>query len=102
MKLRRISHDIEKELKDPEFAKVYNEELIRLDLAHRLAQVREKAHMSQTMVAKKMGVSPQVVSRIEAGNLNLTVGTIFRYAQSVGSDLIFSLKPTRGIRGTHT
>ena len=91
MKLRKVSHDIEKELKNPAFAKVYNEELIRLELAHKLAQTREKAHLSQTVVAKRMGVSPQLVSRIETGNLNLTVGTIFRYAKSIGSELIFSL-----------
>ena len=93
MKLKKVSHDIEKELKNPEFARVYNEELIRLELAHQLAHSREKAHLSQTIVAKRMGVSPQLVSRIESGNLNLTVGTIFRYAKSVGSELIFSLKP---------
>ena len=93
MKLKKVSHDIEKELKNSEFAKVYNEELIRLELAHKLAQTREKAHLSQTIVAKRMGVSPQLVSRIETGNLNLTVGTIFRYAKSVGSDLVFSLRP---------
>ena len=95
MKLKKISHDIERELKSPQFSKIYNEELIRLELAHRLAQTREKAHLSQTIVAKRMGVSPQVVSRIEAGNLNLTLGTIFRYAKSVGSDLVFSLRPAR-------
>ena len=93
MKLKKVSHDIEKELKNPEFAKVYNEELIRLELSHKLAQTREKAHLSQTVVAKRMGVSPQLVSRIESGHLNLTVGTMFRYAKSVGSELIFSLKP---------
>jgi len=95
LKLRNISNDIQRELKNPEFAKIYNEELIRLELAHRLAKTREKAHLSQTMVAKRMGVSPQLVSRIEAGNLNLTIGTIFRYAKSVGSELSFSLKPVK-------
>ena len=95
MKLRKISHDIERELKNPEFAKTYNEELIRLELAHRLVQTREKAHLSQTVVAKKMGVSPQAISRIETGNLNLTIGTIVRYAKSVGSELSFSLKPAK-------
>ena len=92
MKLKKVSHDIEKGLKNPEFAKIYNEELIRLELAHQLAQTREKAHLSQTTVAKRMGVSPQLVSRIETGNLNLTVGTVFRYAKSIGSELVFSLK----------
>ena len=93
IKLKKVSHDIKKELKNPEFSKIYNEELIRLELAHQLAQTREKAHLSQTVVAKRMGVTPQLVSRIETGNLNLTVGTIFRYAKSIGSELVFSLKP---------
>ena len=93
MKLRKVSHDIEKELKNPEFAKLYNEELMRLELAHKLAETREKAHLSQTVVAKRMGVSPQLISRIEMGSLNLTIGTIFRYAKSVGSEFVFSLRP---------
>lgn len=94
MKLKRVSNDIDKELKNPEFAKAYNEELLKLELAHKLAHTREKAHLSQTVVAKRMGVSPQLVSRIEKGNLNLTLGTIFRYAKSIGSELVFSLKPS--------
>lgn len=98
MKLKRVSRDIEKELKNPEFSKVYNEELLRLELAHKLAETREKAHLSQTIVAKRMGVSPQLVSRIETGNLNLTLGTIFRYAKSIGSELVFSLKPKSTFR----
>lgn len=95
MKLKKVSHDIDRELKDPEFAATYNEELIRLELAHRLAQTRVKAHLSQTMVAKRMKVSPQLISRIEAGSLNLTIGTIVRYAKSVGSELSFSLKASK-------
>ena len=93
MKLRKVSNDIQRELKDPEFLKIYNEELMRLELAHKLAQTRRRAHLSQTVVAKKMGVSPQVVSRIEAGSLNLTVGTILRYAKSIGSKFVYSFEP---------
>ena len=93
MKFKNILKNIKKELKNPRFEKKYNEELLRLELAQKLAQMREKAHLSQTAIAKKMGVTPQVVSRIEGGTLNLTLGTIFSYAKSVGSELVFSLKP---------
>lgn len=93
MKLKKVSQDIDRELKNLKFERVYNEELMKLELAQRLAQRREEAHLSQTFVAKKMGVSPQVVSRIETGNLNLTLETIFRYAKSIGSELVFSLRP---------
>lgn len=95
LKLKNASHDIRRELRNPKFKKIYNKELNQLELAHSLTQTREKAHLSQTVVAKRMGVSPQLVSRIEAGNLNLTIGTIFRYAKSVGSELNFSLKPVK-------
>ena len=98
MRLKRVSDDIKRELKNPEFARAFNEELTRLRFAHQLAETREKAHLTQTAVAKKMGVSPQVVSRIEGGSLNLTLRTIFKYARSVGSELAFSLRPSRSGR----
>lgn len=83
MKMTKVSDVLRQKMKRRSFAKMFNEERMKLEIAHQLAEARQKHHFSQTMVAKKMGVAPQVVSRMEKGSLNLTLRSIFKYARSI-------------------
>lgn len=57
-------------------------------LGHRLAQLREAAGLSQTALAKRMGVSQPRVSQLELGDIALMeVGTIHRYITALGGQL---------------
>ncbi|EWM14313.1 helix-turn-helix domain-containing protein [Kutzneria sp. 744] len=57
-------------------------------LGFRLGQLREQARVTQTELARRMGVSQPRVSQLEQGDLNqLTVDTVRRYAEALGGQL---------------
>jgi HTH-type transcriptional regulator / antitoxin HipB len=95
MKLKKVMPEIERELKNPKFGRVYYEQLMRLEIARQLILTREKAGLTQTQIAKKMGVSPQLISRIEGGSLNLTLATLYKYARSLDSEFTVSIRPKK-------
>lgn len=53
--------------KDSEFPRLVAEATARRKLGRRLAALRERKKLSQTSIAARMGTSPSVVSRFEAG-----------------------------------
>lgn len=59
---------------------VADDELIR-----DLVELREREGLSQADVARRMGVDPSAVSRIETGTRDLRQSTLRRYAYAVGA-----------------
>ena len=55
----------------------------RRKFARRLAKLREKKALSQTVVAARMGTSASVVSKLEAGG-DVKMSTIQRYCAAIG------------------
>jgi len=53
------------QLKDPKFAKVYEEESGKIDLAIELARIRQEAGISQRELAKRVGTRQSVIARME-------------------------------------
>jgi transcriptional regulator with XRE-family HTH domain len=56
-----------------------------------LVREREKQGLSQTVVAARMGTSQSAVARLEAGEADVRISTLARYAAAVGRDLTFKL-----------
>jgi predicted transcriptional regulator len=59
----------------------------RQRLLAELVQRRQSAGLSQTEVAARMGTSQSSVARLEAGQADLRLSTLERYAAAVGSRL---------------
>jgi DNA-binding XRE family transcriptional regulator len=55
--------------------------------AYRLAEVRKRRGMTQTEVARQMGVSQRRVSAIEHGEEQATRGTLAAYVAALGGRL---------------
>lgn len=53
-------------------------ERAKLILAEKLVEIRERQGMTQGGLAKKLGVTQQVISRIESGENNLTLITLIK------------------------
>ncbi len=84
-KFKKFNIDLEAELKkSPEFKLRFDVETAKISLAHKLAEIREKANLSQAALARKMGVSQQLVSRIESGSDNLTLETLIKFLDLFG------------------
>jgi len=69
--------------RNPEFPGLLKEAEDRLALARKLAAMREKKRLSQTVVAARMGTSASVVSKLESGG-DVKMSTLQRYCAAIG------------------
>lgn len=75
--------------KNAEFPRLVAEAEARRKVAKKLAALREKKSLSQTVVAARMGTSASVVSKLEAGG-DAKVSTLQRYCAAIGEKLSIS------------
>jgi transcriptional regulator with XRE-family HTH domain len=67
----------------------------RKDLSVALVSQRRAQGLSQTEVAARMGTSQSAVARLEAGEADVRLSTIERYAAAVGLDLAWRVGEQR-------
>ena len=59
------------------------------NIAHRiLAALEDSETVNQKVLAEKIGVSPQYISKVVSGNENLTLETIAKISEALGVELI--------------
>lgn len=78
--------------KDPRWKEAYAKADIGVRLALQIAKARAKARLTQGQLAKAVGTTQSVISRIEAGNQNLTVRTLSKIAAVLHTALIIQLR----------
>lgn len=89
---RRMAKDFldeivdERTRKNGEFPDLVREAEARRRLARKLATLREKKAISQTVVAARMGTSASVVSKLESGG-DVKLSTLQRYCAAIGEKL---------------
>ncbi|MDY0913646.1 helix-turn-helix transcriptional regulator [Rathayibacter festucae] len=81
--------DLQTDLDDPEFARAYAAESIRvatLDaVVNQLDDLRETAHLSKAALARAIGAEPSVVRRLfSSSSANPTLGTLAEVAAALG------------------
>jgi len=78
--------------KDPRWKEAYEKADIEVRLALQIAKARARAKMTQGQLALAVGTTQSVISRIEAGNQNLTVKTLSRIAAVLHATLVIALR----------
>jgi len=73
--------------KDRAFRKGFEEELNRLRIAHEIAELRKAEKLSQKEFAKKLKTTQSVVSRMEQGNQNFTLGSLEKIAKTFDKEV---------------
>jgi len=73
---------LETELKNPEFKKEWENSELRYKLIKQLIQLRNSYNLSQSELAKKIGTTQAVISRIENGTTNIGIDFIDRIAKA--------------------
>jgi predicted XRE-type DNA-binding protein len=74
-----------KQAADPEFRRVYEEEAQKKELWLSLVEARQAAGLTQTEVARRLGVSQAQVARVEKrGYESYTLNTLRRYVAALG------------------
>jgi ribosome-binding protein aMBF1 (putative translation factor) len=74
---------LNKELADPEFKKLYEEEMYLLELGLRIAEARQHLGISQKELAQKSRITQQQLSKIENG-LNCNMLTFIKVSATLG------------------
>ncbi len=76
-----------KQMADPEFRHIYEEEAAKKELWLQLVEARKASSMTQEQVAERMGVSQAQVARIEKrGYETYTLRTLKRYVRALGDE----------------
>lgn len=70
-----------KSAKSEVFRNAYNEELIRLKLAHQIKKIRLESNLTQKALAGKAQMPQSVIARIESGTHSFSLGTLNRIAK---------------------
>jgi DNA-binding XRE family transcriptional regulator len=88
---RRYARWRDELMSDPENRRMYEEEAAKSDLWLQLAEAREAAGLTQTELARRLGVSRAQVARIEKRGYDAyTLTTLRRYVQALSGG--FSLE----------
>ncbi len=81
-------------LKRPTARRAFREGWNELQLAARIAFLRQQQGLTQTQVAAKMRTSAAVISRIESGKFG-SLRTLKRYADALGLALFIDFRPAK-------
>ena len=88
-RMAEVNHEefFNEQMKDPEFAKAYEESEEEFKALQKAIELRMQQKLSQTEVAQRMNTTRSVVCRLEAGLSNGTppsLGMLKRYAIALG------------------
>jgi DNA-binding XRE family transcriptional regulator len=75
---------LDKQLKNEEFKKEWDSLELRYQFIQKLIELREENKISQSQLAKKIGTTQAVISRIENGSVNVGIDMIQRIAAAFG------------------
>lgn len=78
--------------KSPEWKAAYAKADIEVRMAIDIAKARERAHLTQNQLAKAIGTTQSVISRIERADQNLTLATLSKIAAALHRHLVIQLR----------
>ncbi len=83
--LKKVDYLLDEKAMSPEARRLYKIEYAKALLIQKIAELRDKSRLNQKQLAQRLGVSQQVISRIETGNNdNLTIDTLINLARALG------------------
>ncbi len=85
---RTFRKDLEQNLRDPEFAKMFGAAQAKSSFALTLAKARAKIGLTQKELASKVGVSQAYIAKLEGGEANPTLERIGSLLAVLGLSLV--------------
>ncbi len=89
----RFADLLAKDLKDPKFREAFEKYYLEALIAEKIYALREKRHLTQKQLAAKAGMKQHAVSRIEQGDISMTLRTVQRLARALGCLVEVNFKP---------
>lgn len=72
---------------NPDFPQMVEAALRARQLVRSLVARRRSLHLSQTLVAARMGTSQSALARLESGEVDPRISTVARYALALGEEI---------------
>jgi len=79
-KLTNYEKHFQAKMSNASFRRAYKQEKHLLDIAYQILKLREKDHLTQEELAKRIGTTQSAIARIEAGEENTTTATLGKIA----------------------
>ncbi len=98
--IRTPRQDLEKDLQDPEFAKLYGASHAKSEFAIVFGRARDRAGITQKELADRLGVSQAYIAKLSAGDANPTLGAVGRMLAALGFSLRMDVEPLLGYKIT--
>lgn len=93
---RTLEEHIAEQMKNPAFKKTWHDLDPEFELLESMIKAREKAGITQTELAKRMGVKQPALSRLERGAISkATIETLKKIAHALGARLVVKLEPKK-------
>ena len=90
---RTIEQHIKEQMKDPAFKKAWHKLDTEFELLESMVKAREKAGVSQTELAKRIGTKQPAIARLERGGFKkATVETLKKIADALNAKLVVKLQ----------
>jgi transcriptional regulator with XRE-family HTH domain len=80
--------DINEQVRNPEFAKEYGEELAKINVAVTLARARTEKGLTQEQLAERTGTSQPYIAKLESGYANPSIGAVAKVLAVMGFRLV--------------
>ena len=71
-----FNDNLQKEMRDPEFAKYYGADQAKMELALAMFAARSKLKLTQSELARKLSISQPYIAKMEKGDVNPTIGHV--------------------------
>lgn len=93
---RTVKEHIKEKMKRPEFKKAWKELDSEFELIESMLKARERAGLTQTELAKRIGTKQPALSRLESGGFEkATVETLKKIADALDARLVVKLQPKK-------
>lgn len=79
-------------LSKPNIRKEYNHLIPKYEFIKMMIRRRNELKLSQSQVAQMIGTRQPAISRLESGNCNSRIGTLYRVADVLGLDISFKVR----------
>lgn len=80
--------DIIEEVRDPESAKEYGEELAKINVAVTIAKARTEKGLTQEQLAERAGTTQPYIAKLESGYANPSIGAVAKILAVMGFRLV--------------
>jgi ribosome-binding protein aMBF1 (putative translation factor) len=94
--LRTADEVLAKQLMDPEFRAYWERMALARAVALRLTTYRAEHGLTQTQLARKLGMKQSAVARLEMGEHAPKIDTLVRISEALGIEFMVNIKPTPG------